>query len=201
MILEGDVVLLLDLVRSGKQSESVLLINKMLSVDETSLIESLDSLITDMKDHDVFNSANIEAKVELANVVVFKCKNALEQLTYLKVKGSEAAEKTLNLAEKAQKSLDDLNVSPDDAIKVDLIKADILDLILSQTHHDLSDQVLTKLVDFIEHFEILLAQIIDLNLAQSVSSGLGPSVTTSEKELACDGQDDIDELFASNVGG
>ncbi|MDP2564320.1 protein phosphatase CheZ [Pseudoalteromonas marina] len=201
MILEGDVVLLLDLVRSGKQSESVLLINKMLSVDETSLIESLDSLITDMKDHDVFNSANIEAKVELANVVVFKCKNALEQLTYLKVKGSEAAEKTLNLAEKAQKSLDDLSVSPDDAIKVDLIKADILDLILSQTHHDLSDQVLTKLVDFVEHFEILLAQIIDLNLAQSVSSGLGPSVTTSEKELACDGQDDIDELFASNVGG
>ena len=201
MILEGDVVLLLDLVRSGKQSESVLLINKMLSVDETSLIESLDSLITDMKDHDVFNSANIEAKVELANVVVFKCKNALEQLTYLKVKGSEAAEKTLNLAEKAQKSLDDLSVSPDDAIKVDLIKADILDLILSQTHHDLSDQVLTKLVDFVEHFEILLAQIIDLNLAQSVSSGLGPSVTTSEKEMACNGQDDIDELFASNVGG
>ena len=119
----------------------------------------------------------------------------------MKVKGSEAAEKTLNLAEKAQKSLDDLSVSPDDAIKVDLIKADILDLILSQTHHDLSDQVLTKLVDFVEHFEILLAQIIDLNLAQSVSSGLGPSVTTSEKEMACNGQDDIDELFASNVGG
>lgn len=201
MILERDVLALLAFVKSGKQSESVLLMNKMLSVDETCLIESLDTLIAEMKDLDVFNAANVEAKVELANVVVFKCKNALEQLSYLKEKGTEAAEKTLSLAETAQETLDSLDVADGDLSKVDSIKSNILDLILSQTHHDLSDQVLTKLVDFIEHFEILLAQIIDLNLAQSVSSGLGPSVTSAEKDLACDGQADIDALFDSNQGG
>ncbi len=201
MILEADVLDLLALVRSGKQSESVLLMNKMLAVDETCLIESLDSLISEMKDLDVFNTANVEAKVELANVVVFKCKNALEQLSYLKVKGLEAAEMTLSLAETAQATLDCLDVRSSDVAKVDSIKSNISELILSQTHHDLSDQVLTKLVDFVEHFEILLAQIIDLNLAQSVSSGLGPSVTTAEKELACEDQADIDALFDSNQGG
>lgn len=201
MIEENDVQKLLALVKSGKQSEGVLLMNKMLSVDETCLIESLDTLIAEMKDLDVFNTANVEAKVELANVVVFKCKNALEQLSYLKEKGSEAAEKTLSLAETAQETLDDLDVRSSDRTKVDSIKSNILDLILSQTHHDLSDQVLNKLVDFVEHFEILLAQIIDLNLAQSVSTGLGPSVTSAEKELACEGQADIDALFDSNQGG
>lgn len=201
MILERDVVNLLELVRSGKQSESVLLINKMISPDEESLIESLDSLISDMSDLNVFSAANIEAKVELANVVVFKCKNALEQLAYLKLKGSEAAEKTLSLAETAQETLDNLNVCFTDRPKVDSIKGNILDLMLSQTHHDLSDQVLTKLVDFVEHFEILLAQIVDLNLAQSATSTMGPSVTTFEKELAVNGQDDIDALFDSRSGG
>ena len=200
MINEKDVLHLLSLVREDKQSEAFLYAESMVSNREQCILEELERLINDMRSSNFTNDANQLAKTELANVVVFRCKDALEQLDYLKVKGAETAERTLTLVDNIHSSLTKLKRidAVEDSVVEDIAN-NLLELTLSQTHQDLSEQVISKIVNFVEILETVLAQIVDLNLADEIETTLGPSVTSREKVFAVDGQNEIDSLIEKSV--
>ena len=187
---------ILELVKNGEDHQVGLVIDALFTPDGTRLLTEIETLLIDIQSSRNEALGGIEG--ELATSAAFRCQNALEQLAYIVEQGSSAATSTLDNVEKVQTLLASIKNSSSQEAIFEEVNGLLVDIMIKQSYQDLTEQVVVKLRDFVERIETSLSQLVDLNKAVAIESGLGPSVTTMEREDSVDAQDDIDALLQAS---
>lgn len=191
---------LVQLVKQGDSHQVDLYLESIVTPNGKKILAEVESLLRDIQENR--NEAFQALEGDLATAAAYRCRNALEQLSYIVKQGSESAHTTLELTEGIQErvqKLQELGKLPD--VEAEKINTMLLEIMLSQSYQDLTEQVVIKLTSFIEKVESTLGQIVDLNKASDFEADFGPSVTNLEKQDVVADQTDIDALLMSNSEG
>lgn len=185
---------LLSLVKAGDHHQANLFLSSVVTHNGHQMLAEIEKLLVDIESSR--NEALSGLEGDLATSAAYRCQNALEQLAYIVEQGSEAANVTLQIAERLVEKVSALTADGQLSVAVsDELNSMLMEIMLKQSYQDLTEQVVVKLKDFVQRIETSLSQLVDLNKAGVCESSLGPAVTSFEKKFTVDAQDDIDALL------